>query len=325
MKANRLAMLCAGAAPLILSGAAPAGFLGIMTRSADNPFSVYVDRIYAVFDRPGDDEMLAVFGTPEDPLTVTINGGSFYQHNFGSDLAPNATLVEFIPSLAFDTFVTIGVRSVGTPNGQPVNETTLLPAWPGFGPSELTTTTSGWSVPSGSPQADPFDPVNAFPGNSTILIGQFCSVPGFDDASMLIQYRSNGVIEESLIEFVFGLIRCTDDCDCIDHPCFGTSICDGSFCEQQSYPSPDCNGNRVLDSCEIDFGTSQDLNGNGVPDECDPPCPWDCADGDGHIGIAEFLAVLGTWGRTGVPCDVNGDGVGIDDFLAVLGLWGPCQ
>ena len=70
---------------------------------------------------------------------------------------------------------------------------------------------------------------------------------------------------------------------------------------------------------------------------CDPPgpactsicqtvsgCPWDCANGDGQVGIEEFLAILGTWGQTGVSCDVNGDGVGIDDFLAVLGLWGPC-
>jgi hypothetical protein len=30
----------------------------------------------------------------------------------------------------------------------------------------------------------------------------------------------------------------------------------------------DCNGNGVLDSCEIAAGASQDLNGNGIPDEC---------------------------------------------------------
>ena len=57
---------------------------------------------------------------------------------------------------------------------------------------------------------------------------------------------------------------------------------------------------------------------------CPLTCPWDCGNGDGIIGIDEFLQVLGTWGQVGVPCDVNGDGVGIDDFLAVLGLWGPC-
>ncbi len=58
----------------------------------------------------------------------------------------------------------------------------------------------------------------------------------------------------------------------------------------------------------------------------DPPpdCPWDCVNGDGEIGIDEFLAVLGTWGEVGVPCDFDGDGVGINDFLKVLGLWGPC-
>ena len=32
---------------------------------------------------------------------------------------------------------------------------------------------------------------------------------------------------------------------------------------------PDCNGNGLLDRCDIDDGTSDDCNGNGVPDECD--------------------------------------------------------
>ncbi len=57
---------------------------------------------------------------------------------------------------------------------------------------------------------------------------------------------------------------------------------------------------------------------------CEDPCPWDCVGDDGVIGIEEFLAVLGTWGEVGVPCDLAGDGVGIDDFLKVLGFWGPC-
>ena len=52
-------------------------------------------------------------------------------------------------------------------------------------------------------------------------------------------------------------------------------------------------------------------------------CPWDCGDGDGSIGIADFLAVLGQWGTTG-SCDFDGGGVGITDFLKILGLWGPC-
>ncbi len=57
---------------------------------------------------------------------------------------------------------------------------------------------------------------------------------------------------------------------------------------------------------------------------CEEPCVWDCVGNDGVIGIEEFLAVLGTWGEVGAPCDYDGDGVGITDFLKVLGLWGAC-
>ncbi len=53
-------------------------------------------------------------------------------------------------------------------------------------------------------------------------------------------------------------------------------------------------------------------------------CPWDCGDGDGAVGIGDFLAVLGTWGEVGVPCDFDGGGVSISDFLKLLGQWGAC-
>ena len=56
--------------------------------------------------------------------------------------------------------------------------------------------------------------------------------------------------------------------------------------------------------------------------DCEDPCPSDL-DGDGNVGIEDFLIVLGSWGGPGG--DVNGDGTtDIDDFLAVLGTWGPC-
>ncbi|MHC4796701.1 MAG: thrombospondin type 3 repeat-containing protein, partial [Planctomycetota bacterium] len=35
---------------------------------------------------------------------------------------------------------------------------------------------------------------------------------------------------------------------------------------------PDCNGNGVLDVCDIASGTCGDINQNGVPDECEPDC-----------------------------------------------------
>ena len=54
------------------------------------------------------------------------------------------------------------------------------------------------------------------------------------------------------------------------------------------------------------------------------PCPWDCADGDGQVGIVDFLAPLGQWSQVDTSCDFDGGGVGIVDFLALLANWGAC-
>ena len=45
-----------------------------------------------------------------------------------------------------------------------------------------------------------------------------------------------------------------------------------------------------------------------------PPCPWDL-NGDGGVGIEDFLELLAHWG----------DPYGIADFLALLADWGPCS
>ena len=49
-------------------------------------------------------------------------------------------------------------------------------------------------------------------------------------------------------------------------------------------------------------------------------------DGDGVVGIVDFLALLGDWGPCPVrPSDLNADGeIGIQDFLILLAAWGPC-
>jgi subtilisin-like proprotein convertase family protein len=56
-----------------------------------------------------------------------------------------------------------------------------------------------------------------------------------------------------------------------------------------------------------------------------PPCPGDI-DGDGTVGVLDFLLMLGQWGPCpGCASDLNGDGtVNVQDFLELLGLWGPC-
>ncbi len=326
MKMQRLARLCVGAAPLILTGPSRAEFQGIQAKFVANPYGLLVCRIYAVFDRPGEDLMHAVAGTSNAPLTINLIGGEFYQHPLGGDTAPTDADIQASPSLAFDTFVTIGVGSVGEPDGQPADNTILTPGFPVFLGSSVTTTEGGWGVAPTVPQSDPFDLVGTSPGSGRVLLGQFSSKDALHiEGAMLLQYKSNGVTEQREIEFTNDYPRCTGDPSiCVDHPCFEASACDGSLCMSFGPPSPDCNGNLVLDSCEINWGTSQDLNGNGVPDECDPPCPWDCADGDGHVGIEDFLAVLGQWGQVDASCDIDGGGVGITDFLALLANWGMC-
>ena len=58
------------------------------------------------------------------------------------------------------------------------------------------------------------------------------------------------------------------------------------------------------------------------------PCPADL-DGNGDVGVSDFLELLGVWGpcppKGDCPADFDGNGdVGVSDFLELLGNWGPC-
>jgi len=58
-------------------------------------------------------------------------------------------------------------------------------------------------------------------------------------------------------------------------------------------------------------------------------CPADL-DGDGSVGVTDFLKLLARWGPCPdppgpCPADLDGDGsVGVTDFLDLLAGWGPC-
>ncbi|MFN0060721.1 MAG: CRTAC1 family protein [Planctomycetota bacterium] len=71
--------------------------------------------------------------------------------------------------------------------------------------------------------------------------------------------------------------------------------CDGDgmldSCQLFGDSSLDCNGNGVLDSCEIASG-AVDLNGNGRPDECELFVRGDFS-GDGVLAINDAIGVLG--------------------------------
>jgi hypothetical protein len=78
------------------------------------------------------------------------------------------------------------------------------------------------------------------------------------------------------------------------------------------------------DNCPYDANADQDdYDGDDIGDACE--CVGD-ADGDGSVGVVDFLQLLAAWGPC-VACtedfDRSGD-VGVTDFLDMLGNWGPC-
>ena len=82
----------------------------------------------------------------------------------------------------------------------------------------------------------------------------------------------------------------------------------------------DCAGNGIFDG--FPCGTANEY---ALTFKCGPVCLADL-DGDGVVGITDFLELLAAWGpNQGHPADLDGDGtVGITDFLILLGSWGPC-
>ena len=167
MKAKTLSLLATAGfgGAMLLTQAAPAAFVGLEVESKPNAFNLSVCNVYATFDN-SNDGAYAVAGTPGSPLSVEVIGGDFYQNAFGTDLSPNPALLTPFPSLAYDTFVTIGMKTSAN------DGTGLPPGWPGFGASELpvagdpAATNMGWFV---TPDA-----VQSFAGAELrVLIGQF--------------------------------------------------------------------------------------------------------------------------------------------------------
>ncbi len=181
-------------APLILTGSAPAGFVGIkvVQKTEGLAFGLFVCNVYAVFDRP-DDEFYKVGGTPDQPLNIFVLDGDFFQHPQGAPLT--APFLQFLPgtppTLAYDTFVTIGTK---------VNDlfTTLddVSTTPGlsFGPSSLSTTNGSWFIlPSGPGHGGLGDPNT----NGQVLVGQFTIDKGSGatgiGGTMIVGFTSNGI------------------------------------------------------------------------------------------------------------------------------------
>ncbi len=199
MKMKTLSMLVGVGAPLIATGAASADFLGINVVSKTNEFGLLVCNVYAQFSNPGD-LMIAVAGTPEFPMVVQVlGGGTFYNHLFGGNTAPSTALINAFPSIAFDSFVTIGAKV--TSSAFP-DATVEAPGLPQIEGTLFATTESAWAVIPDAPQADPFNSDYGGPGDGNILIAQFATADGTGiSGTMLLRFFVTGTSVQNYASF----------------------------------------------------------------------------------------------------------------------------
>jgi hypothetical protein len=199
VKTKTLAVAAGVSAPLILSGSGDAGFVGVTATSKPNPFGILVCNVYAEFDNPGGDWMGGVLGPPNYPMYITVIGGSFWNQPGGGDTAPTTFLTGLIPSLAYDSFYTIGMKAVAAG----VTDFTNLFNMPTLAGTQISTTNGAWAiVPPTEAQGNPFDAVHSFPGNGQILIGQFSTTNGTGIVGQFVlSYVSDGVDIDSLETF----------------------------------------------------------------------------------------------------------------------------
>ena len=179
MKARSLSVATGVAGGLIAATTASADFTGVKVLSKPNPYGIFVCNVYATFNDPTD-FVVGVTGTPANPISVAVTGGTFYQNIYGGDKAPVQALINIYPSLAYDTFVTVGLKTSTGDN------TFVGPGWPGFGSSALVSNNNYWWIPPGDSQGVP----NA---NGQVLIGQFSTINGTSiQGSFLVSWNDGG-------------------------------------------------------------------------------------------------------------------------------------
>ncbi len=105
MKKVTFTITAATVSSLFATGIASADFQGI---SIDESLSGFGATYSVYVDVEEGDQLDAVFGDSEDTLLIGSDNG-FYQNMFGTHKAPSDSLIPFFPSLAYDSFVTIGL------------------------------------------------------------------------------------------------------------------------------------------------------------------------------------------------------------------------
>jgi len=313
MKVGTLGLV-AGAGALIAVCPATATLTGIVVETETHDPGLVTCRVFAEFSEPGGDRLVAVFGTVGSPLQIDVAGGTFYQHAFGSDLPPHDHLLAIFPSLAWDTFVTIGME---INNGG--EATLLMPPWPGFGSSTLTTTDSAWVI-------TPVDAQGAPDTGGRVLLGQFTSDGTGIVGRFLIQFITGGVHMQAAVGF------CHSN---QEGPCFAGDLDGDNLVTIDDFlllladwgPCTDCPADIDNDGL-VGITDFLALLGNWTVFVDVPTGAEVGADlnGDGVVGIADLLILLSCQGPAQGDCnvaDIDGDGtIGVNDLLLLIANWG---
>ena len=165
MKNTKVLTLTAGVGSLILAGTASADFQGISVDTIESglPGVGITYQIYV--DVEAGDQVNAVYGESAAALSIDSDSG-FYQNAFGGNTPPNPALIALFPSLAYDSFVTIG-RLTDVDN----NMLDIGIDWTAFaGGGAITTDNGSWF-------ATP-DDAQVYEVGGRVLIGQFSVADG---------------------------------------------------------------------------------------------------------------------------------------------------
>ena len=341
-------MLAAGYTCIIAASQASAQLTGISVESKPNEFGILVCNVYAEFDSPP--AAFIVVGGAPFVSTYTVIDGTFFQSPFGNDRPPNPKLFSVFPSLRYDTFVTVGVKSFnvnnpGVPEGQPQDVLQLSPGWPGFGPSSLVFENASYGVPNTFPQGDPFNP-DFVRGDGGCLIGQFSTEngTGFTGDLELNFIDTNGQFQQQIVSFVhtvatacFEVVTeqtiCHANGSAFTFTVDGVETCSGSLFSFSFTAAGGAVGQQLCFSVVVNDGQGQECCAvelcTTIPDCALQMAPPFDLNGDGIVGILDLLELLGAWGPCNscvlpgfCPPDFDGDcSVGITDLLILLGNW----
>ena len=201
----------------------------------------YTVDVYALVE--SGDRLDAVAGDVNvDKIISALPNGSFWQHPFGANDSSgiNPALIGTFPSLAFDSFVTIGLldQTDNALSTQGIDFSAFISG------GDIFTDNGAWYITPADTQ-----------GEHTTITGSDCD----DHAAVLIARLTVSGLDTTI--HVEALFQGSDT---------GGVVWQTNGAADISYmPITDCNANGVADNCDIANGTSSDANENGIPDECE--------------------------------------------------------